>query len=96
MIRQPAPRVTTYPPRSVMHPALHKRFVGLDVDGHDVSGVIWHIGKYDKVTGKPATYVVQLDPNGSAGDHTAIVSADVIHEHLRGLDLLSSMEADNE
>jgi len=86
--------VKSYPHRRTMNPALGQRFVGLDVEGKNVSGVIWHAGEHD-TDGAPATYVLLLDQNGHR-NQTAVVSADVVREHLRGLALIRSMEADNE
>lgn len=85
--------VKIYPPRSTMNPALHQRYVGPDIHGNTVSGMIWHVGNYDK-DGNPTVYIVQLDQNGHKGA-TAKVSASAVHKHLQGLALCDSMEADN-
>ncbi len=87
--------VKSYPPRRTMNTALGQRFIGLDIEGNAVSGVIWHVGAYDKQTGDPITYTLQLDNNGHR-NQTAVISADAVREHLRGLALCRSMEADNE
>lgn len=77
-----------------MNAALHQRFEGLDIEGNSIAGVIWHVGAHDK-NGDPATYVVHLDPNGHNG-RTAVISAETVREHMYGLGLISSIEADNE
>ena len=87
--------VKSYPPRSTMNPAIGRRFVGTDIDGKAVSGVILHVGAYDKQTGDPVTYTLQLDNNGHCGQ-TAVISANAVCEHLKGLALCASMESDNE
>lgn len=91
-----APRwtVKAYPPRRTMNPALDQRFVGLDIEGKNVSGRIWHVGNYSS-DGEPATYVLLLDNNGHR-NQTAVISADTVREHLKGLALCASMEADSE
>ncbi len=73
-----------------MNQAIRRRFVGPDVDGRDVSGLILHVAKYDKQQ-QPISYRIQLDAGG-----TTLVSASVIAEHLSGLALLASIEHDNE
>ncbi len=73
---------------------VNRRYVGKDILGRDISGVIIHGGKY--ATGSvPVTYVVALDePIGK--ERTAQVAASVIEEHLKDLELLASMDRDNE
>lgn len=90
---QPRWTVKAYPPRCTMNPALRQRFDGLDVEGKHVSGVIWHVGTYNK-DAEPTTYVLLLDSNGHR-NATAIISADAVREHLKGLALCASMESDN-
>jgi len=77
-----------------MNQAIGKRFVGVDIDGKNVSGVISHVGNYSKC-GEPITYVLLLDRNGSKVQN-AVISAETVQEHLRGLSLCTSMEADRE
>jgi len=90
-----APRwtVKSYPHRNTMNPAIGQRYVGLDTDGKNVSGVILHGGNYDEHS-NPTTYTLLLDANGHKGQ-TAVVSADMVKEHLKGLALCASMEEDN-
>ena len=73
-----------------MNRAIRQRFEGLDLKGHPVSGLILHVGKYNKEQ-QPVNYVVQTDAGGKA-----LVAASVIQEHLAGLILVREMERDNE
>lgn len=73
-----------------MNRAIRQRFEGLDLQGQPVSGLILHVGKYDKQQ-LPINYVVQTDTGGNA-----LVAASVIQEHLSGLALVASMEKDSE
>jgi len=73
-----------------MNPTIRKRFIGPDLQGKTISGLILHVARYDKQQA-PTAYRVQLDAGGSA-----LVSAAVIAEHLSGLALLASIEQDNE
>jgi len=73
-----------------MNRAIRQRFVGNDVDGKPISGLILHVGNYDKQQ-MPVNYVVQTDSGGRA-----LVAASVIADHLSGLALLATMEHDSE
>lgn len=73
-----------------MNRAIRQRFVGMDIKGRAVSGLILHVGKYDKQQ-TPVNYIVQTDAGGRA-----LVAASVIADHLAGLELVASMEKDNE
>jgi hypothetical protein len=73
-----------------MNRAIRQRFEGLDLKGHPVSGLILHVGKYNKDQ-QPDNYVVQTDAGGRA-----LVAASVIREHLAGLILVREMEKDSE
>ena len=79
-----------YPARRTMHPAIGKRYEGLDVDGKPVSGVVMHIGNYNKQR-QPTTWAIIQD------DSTfAYISAEFLQAHLDGLALCESMERDRE
>ena len=73
-----------------MNRSIRQRFVGIDLQGRSVSGLILHVGKYDKEQ-RPVNYVVHTDTGGKA-----LVAASVIAEHLAGLELVASMEQDSE
>jgi hypothetical protein len=79
-----------YPAANTMNPALGKRYEGLDVNGNFVSGVVLHVGNYDKQR-RPTTYMIRQD------DCTfALIPADALQAHLDGLALCESMERDRE
>lgn len=73
-----------------MNRAIRQRFEGIDLKGLPVSGLILHVGKYNKDQ-QPDNYVVQTDAGGRA-----LVAASVIQEHLAGLILVREMEKDSE
>jgi hypothetical protein len=73
-----------------MNRAIRQRFVGMDVKGQHVSGLILHVGKYDKQQA-PINYIIQTDAGGRA-----LVAASVIADRLANLELIASMEKDNE
>jgi hypothetical protein len=73
-----------------MNQSIRKRFIGVDLKGRSISGLILHVGNYDKQQ-NPVNYVVQTDTGGRA-----IVAASVIQNHLRDLELVAAMDAGNE
>jgi hypothetical protein len=87
---------------SIMNPYLGQRYEGPDENGAHVSGVVWHVGSYDK-DARITSYVLLLDnsPSQSAAGKrqqtgTAIVSADDLARHVEGIALCKSMERDKE
>lgn len=82
-----------YPAARTMHPAIGKRYEGLDMDGHPVSGVILHAGNYGKDR-QVTTWV--LLPDDLLENNFAIISAKDVQDHLDGLALCESIERDKE
>lgn len=77
-----------------MNKFIKQHYIGPDIHGRMIAGQVLHVGKYTKGS-TPATYVVALEiPIG--GERTAQVSADVLAEHIKGLDLVESIRQDAE
>ena len=73
---------------------LNQPYVGPDIKGRQVSGKIVHVGKY-AAGSVPVTYVIAL--NEPIGDERTVqVSAELIAQHIRDLDLVESMKRDAE
>lgn len=94
LIDSSAQRAIRYPHKKTMNAAIGVRYIGPDADGDMVSGKILQIGDYDKDR-RPATYILLTDPNGSKSKQ-AILNAQDVWEHVDGLLLCASMEADSE
>lgn len=79
----------------MMNSAILQPYIGPDVTHKLVAGIIRHVAHYAK-GGCPLDYVLQLYPNEGQLAGCAIISADLVQEHLKGLALVASMEKDNE
>lgn len=76
-----------------MNAIILKSYVGPDIHGQQVSGIILHVAHRAKGTQLPVDYVLQCYHEGRSSG-TAIVSAEAVRAHLEGLALVASMEAD--
>jgi hypothetical protein len=72
-----------------MNTLVRQRYVGPDADGHLISGLILHAGRYNK-HGIAVNYTVQCDDRS-----LAIVPSDVIARHLEGLEFVAWLEPGN-
>lgn len=79
----------------MMNPAIQQPYIGPDVKARPIAGVIRHVAQYAK-GGRPVSYLVQLYPNEGQLAGCAIVSADLVRDHLAGLVLVREMERDSE
>lgn len=76
----------------MMNPAIGKSFIGT-INGVLVSGIIERVARYSKGS-VPVSYIVRPYPN--EGITCAIVPAELIAQHIGGLELIASMEGDKE
>jgi hypothetical protein len=80
----------------MMNPVILQPYIGPDIKSRIVSGVIRHVARYSKDR-LPLSYLVQLYPNeDGVRNGSAIVPANLIADHLKNLELLQSMDKDNE
>lgn len=79
-----------YPAASIMRHGIGKPFEGLDIEGHQVSGRVHHVGNYGP-DGQPTRWVLLLETG-----HTAIITNKTLQAHLDGLAFCASMKNDNE
>lgn len=76
-----------------MNNAICKTYIGPDVNGRQVSGIIRHVAHHAKGTQIPIDYVLQCYNEGRSKG-TAIISAEQVKAHMAGLDLMASMDAE--
>lgn len=70
-----------------MNHVILQPYIGPDVKGRPVAGIIRHVAHYARGS-HPISYLVQLYPNEGQRNGCAIVSAALVQEHLAGLALI--------
>lgn len=78
-----------------MQKVSHHSYIGPDVNGKEISGMILRIAHYSS-NGLPLDYAVKTDRDETGKARIAYVPAVLVAQHLDGMDLVESMRRDDE